>query len=142
MAVDERRRSGLYTRLVDALGAENADTMFELLPADRDALATRAEIDARFSQVDARFAQVDTRFAQVDARFDAIDERFDAVDARFDHLEQRLDDRLDGLRHELLAAFRGELVAAVSGQTRAVIVATATATFGIGGLAVTLAQLL
>jgi hypothetical protein len=41
-----------------------------------------------------------------------------------------------------LPAFRGELVAAVSGQTRASIGATAAATFGAGGLAVTLAQLL
>lgn len=66
----------------------------------------------------------------------------DGLDQRFDHLEERIDDRIDALRGELLAAFRAELVTAVSGQTRAVIVATATATFGIAGLAVTLAQLL
>lgn len=66
----------------------------------------------------------------------------DGLDRRFDHLEERIDDRIDALRGELLAAFRGELLTAVSGQTRALIVATATATFGIGGLAVTLAQLL
>ena len=54
----------------------------------------------------------------------------------------RLEQRVEVLRAELLAAFRAELVSAVAGQTRAVIVATATATFGIGGLAVTLAQLL
>ena len=54
----------------------------------------------------------------------------------------RLDDRMAALRDELLAAFRGELVTAVAGQTRHVITATATAVFGIGGLAVTLAQVL
>jgi hypothetical protein len=59
-----------------------------------------------------------------------------------DHLEQRVESLVESLRGELLAAFRAELVSAVAGQTRAVIVATATATFGIGGLAVALAQLL
>lgn len=121
MVVDERRRSGLYTRLVDALGAENADTMFELMPPERDELATRTDLREFRAEVDDRFAQ---------------------VDVRFDHLEERLDDRFERLRSELLAAFRSELVAAVSGQTRAVTVATATATLGIGGLAVTLAQVL
>lgn len=57
-------------------------------------------------------------------------------------LEQRMDDKLSGLREELLAAFRAELVTAVSGQTRQVIMATATAVFGLGGLSFTLAQLL
>lgn len=140
MAVDERRRSGLYTRLAETLGTEGADTMFELLPPDRDELATRTDLLLLRSEVDGFRGEVDVFRAEVDGRFDQVGRRFDQVDQRFDQLEQRLDDRFDGLRHELLAAFRGELVAAVSGQTRAVIVATATATFGIGGLAVTLAQ--
>ena len=124
MAVDERRRSELYRAAVAALGEEPAATMFELMPpADTD-LATRRDIES------------------IDQRFDAIDQRFDAVDQRFDAIEQHLDAKLDAVRNELLAAFRGELVSAVAGQTRAVIVATATAVFGIGGLAVALAQLL
>jgi chromosome segregation ATPase len=103
------------------------------------------EVDRRFDGMDQRFEEVDRRFEQVDRRFDEIDHRFELVDHRFELVGQRFDEvdlKLDVLRNELLAAFRGELVAAVSGQTRAVIVATATATFGIGGLAVTLAQLL
>ena len=66
----------------------------------------------------------------------------ESIDQRFDAIEQHFDAKLDAVRNELLAAFRGELVSAVAGQTRAVIVASATAVFGIGGLAVTLAQLL
>jgi hypothetical protein len=152
MAIEERRRSELYEGLAAVLGPEVTATMFELLPSPERELATRADlqafdgrftqIDHRFAEIDHRFAEIDHRFAEIDHRFELVDARFDHVDERFDHLEQRLDDRIDGLRNELLAAFRGELVAAVSGQTRAVIVATATATFGIGGLAVTLAQLL
>ncbi len=96
-------------------------TMFELLPpAGRD-LATHDDVERLAERMDQRFQTVDQHFVQ---------------------LERRLDDRIDGLRHEMLAAFRGELVSAVSGQTRAVIVATAAATLGIGGLAVTLTRLL
>jgi hypothetical protein len=142
MAIEERRRSELYEGLAAVLGPEVAATMFELLPAPGTEPASRADLEALDRRLDGRFTDIDRRFAEIDHRFELVDERFDRVDERFDHLEQRLDDRIDGLRNELLAAFRGELVAAVSGQTRAVIVATATATFGIGGLAVTLAQLL
>jgi hypothetical protein len=79
---------------------------------------------------------------QLGALEERVTARFDRVDDRFAALEQRMDDRFEQMRHELLAAFRGEVVTAVSGQTRAVIVATATAVFGLGGLAVTLSELL
>lgn len=135
MAIEERRRSELYEGLAAVLGPEVTATMFELLTAPGQEPATRLDLEALDRRLELRFTDIDRRFAD-------IDRRFELVDQRFDHLEQHIDDRIDGLRHELLAAFRGELVTAVSGQTRAVIVATATATFGIGGLAVTLAQLL
>ncbi|HSK24230.1 MAG TPA: hypothetical protein VK906_13675 [Egicoccus sp.] len=128
MAIDERRRSELYEGLAAAIGPEAAVTMFELLPPQGTELATRADID-----------RLDARIDGLEHRLDA---RIDGLEHRLDGFEQRIDDRLDGLRNELLAAFRGELVAAVAGQTRAVIIATATATFGIGSLAVALAQLL
>lgn len=103
-------------------------TLFEVLPPSGEAPATARQL-----------AALEERVA---ARFDRVDDRFDRVDDRFAALEQRMDDRFEQTRHELLAAFRGELVTAVSGQTRAVIVATATAVFGLGGLAVTLSELL
>lgn len=121
MAIDERRRSELYEGLAAAIGPEAAVTMFELLPPQGTELATRADTE------------------RIERR---LDTRIDGLEQRLAAFEQRIDDRLDGLRKELLAAFRGELVSAVAGQTRAVIIATATATFGIGSLAVTLAQLL
>jgi tetrahydromethanopterin S-methyltransferase subunit G len=156
MAVDERRRAELYERMSATLGPEATATMFDLLPPPGDRGATAGdvetlsgrmdaafvEVDHRFQSIDQRFEQIDRRFEQVDQRFEQVDQRFEQVDQRFDHLEEKLDVSFDALRYELLAAFRGELVTAVSGQTRAVIVAVATATFGIGGLAVTLAQLL
>jgi hypothetical protein len=152
MAVEERRRIELFERLTATIGPEATATMFDLFPPPGDDHVTRrdlqgaeervgvrfAEVDRRFDGMEQRFEEIDRRFEQADRRFDEIDHRFELVDQRFDEVDLKL----DMLRTELLAAFRGELVTAVSGQTRAVIVATATATFGIGGLAVTLAQLL
>jgi hypothetical protein len=145
MAVEERRRIELFERLSASIGPEATATMFDLLPPPGDDHVTRADLRHLEGRIDERFEQVDERFAEVDRRFTSIDRRFDEVDHRFELVDQRFDEmdlKLDVLRNELLAAFRGELVTAVSGQTRAVIVATATATFGIGGLAVTLSQLL
>jgi hypothetical protein len=128
MPVDERRRSQLYEGLAAAVGEEAAVTMFELLPPPSTDLATAADLARLEAQVDARFEQVDARFAQVDARFDQLEDRFDR--------------KLDALRDELVAVFRGELVTAVAGQTRAMLVAVVTTTAAVGGLALALAQLL
>jgi hypothetical protein len=135
MAVDERRRAELYERMSATLGPEATATMFDLLPPPGDRGATAGDVETLSGRMDAAFVGTDQRFQ-------SIDQRFEQIDRRFDHLEEKLDVSFDALRYELLAAFRGELVTAVSGQTRAVIVAVATATFGIVGLAVTLAQLL
>jgi chromosome segregation ATPase len=152
MAVEERRRIELFERLAATIGPEATATMFDLFPPAGDDHVTRRDLQGaeervgvRFEGVDRRFERIDQRFDEVDRRFERIDQRFDEIDRRFEQVDRRFDEvdlKLDVLRNELLAAFRGELVTAVSGQTRAVIVATATATFGIGGLAVTLAQLL
>jgi DNA anti-recombination protein RmuC len=171
MAVDERRRSQLYEQLSGAVGEEAAGTMFELLPPPQTDLATTADLerlerkmDHRFELVDQRFEQVDQRiehleqrfdqrfeqlerrfderFGHIDERFGHIDERFGHVDDRFTTLQRELEVRLDGVRDELLAAFRGELVTAVSGQTRAMLVAVITTVAAVGGLAVALTQVL
>ncbi len=163
MAVDERRRRGLFQAAAQTFGQEHAETMFELFPPSSselalrsDVVALRADVDGLRADVDGLRADVDGLRAEVDGlrtdveglrgRVDALStimgERFAAMDQRFDDQHQFLEARLGGLRDELVAAFRGELVTTVAGQTRAVIVAVATATFGIGGLAVTLAQVL
>lgn len=124
MSVDERARHQLHQWALEAMGPERAATLMSLLPpvgwsdvATKDdlyaleaRLALRSDlVDQRFTSVGQRFTSVDQRFTNVDQRFDAIDQRFDAVDQRFDrleaHLDRHLDDRLDGLRHELTAVF-------------------------------------
>ena len=121
MSVQERERAELFELLVPTVGKEAAVRVLDALPHAGEPLATASQVAALKARSDQRFA---------------------AVDQRFTALEHRIDDRIGALRDELLAAFRGELVAAVSGQSRRVIVATATAVFGIGGLAVTLTQVL
>ena len=121
MAVDERRRSELFRAASEVFGEEPAATMFELLPPPGVDVATKDDI------------------ARLETRLEGLEQR---MDDGFEAQRREMDARFDGLRDELLAAFRGELVAAVSGQTKAVIVATATAVFGVSGLALSLTQLL
>ena len=63
----------------------------------------------------------------MDARLESFEQRvgarFDSVDLRFELTEQRL-----------LAGFRGELVAAVTAQTRATIFALLGLVVSLGGL--------
>lgn len=156
MQVDERRRGELFRAAAQTFGEEQAETMFAMLPPPGTELATRADLelfashmDQRFVGVDARFAGVDARFTSIDARFDAVDARFDAVDARFDAIEERMEHqrelleiRMDAIRDQMIGVFRGELIAAVSGQTRSIIVAVTTGVVGLTGLTFTLAQVL
>ncbi len=139
MSLDERERAELFELLVPNLGRDATVRLVDALPPAGEPLATARQVTAVEERMDLRFAAVDQRFTALEERMDL---RFAAVDQRFTALEQRIDDRIGGLRDELLAAFRGELVRAVAGQTRAVIVATATAVFGVGGLAVALSKLL
>ncbi|MGI8983498.1 MAG: hypothetical protein ACR2HM_03030 [Acidimicrobiales bacterium] len=152
MAVDERSRHALYSRLEDVLGPDAATTLIEHLPpvgwadvATKGDLATLEErielrfdrvddrfarVDDRFARVDDRFAQVDERFDRVDERFDRVDERFDRVDERFDHMEEWLGERFKSFSFELRAVFEHELRAQVL-----------TMVFGLVGVVMTMAAL-
>ena len=110
MAVDERARHDLFTRLEETLGAEHASTLMTYLPpVDFAELATKRDLE------------------QLEQRFE---HRFELIDQRFELLEQRL-----------IAVFRGELNAAVSSQTRAMIFTMAGTVVSLGGLALALARL-
>jgi hypothetical protein len=58
MAVDERRRSGLFERLAATLGPDEATTMFDLLPPAGAELALRSDIADLDARIDRRFEQV------------------------------------------------------------------------------------
>ncbi|MCC5949031.1 MAG: hypothetical protein JJT89_11300 [Nitriliruptoraceae bacterium] len=136
------------TRRFDAI-----DERFSFVDRRLDGIDQRLDgIDQRLDGMDQRLHGIDQRLDGIDQRLDGMDQRFDGIDGRLDGIDQRLagmdvrfaqiDTQFDLLRHELLGAFRGELNAAVTAQTRGWLVATMTGIVGMGGLAVTLAQVL
>jgi hypothetical protein len=91
-----------------------------------------------------RFAALDHRFAALDHRFQGLDRRFEGLDGRF----EGLDGRFEALEYKLLAACRGELLAAVTAQTslfaaqtRTLVVANLGAVMSVAALAFGAAKL-
>ncbi|HEX9767113.1 MAG TPA: hypothetical protein VGA36_10140 [Nitriliruptorales bacterium] len=148
MAVDEQRRSHAYERLAAAVGEEAAVTLFELLPPPNTKLATgddirlvRADVDLVRADVELLGERLDHRFALVGQRVEQVDQRFEQLDQRFDDFSAMLRAEMGGMRGELMAAFHSEIAAAVSSQTRSIIVANATTLAAMAGLAMAISQL-
>lgn len=115
MAIDERTRHELHQRLDEVLGADEAATlMAHLPPTGWGDVVTREYLDVTIQAQDARF---DARLAQIDGRIG------------------RLEQRIDTLRHEVLAAVRGELVSALAQQTRQMIFAMIGTVLSLAALA-------
>jgi len=157
MAIDERTRHELHQRLGAVLGADEAATLMAHLPPtgwgdvvtreylDLALQAQDARMDDRFAQIDSQFAQIDSQFAQIDGRFGEVDGRFAQIEGRFAQIDgrfgevdgrlDRLEERIDTVRHEILAAVRGELIGAVAQQTRQMIVAMIGTVLSLAALA-------
>lgn len=153
----------LYQGLESALGATVATGLMERLPpAPVDRLATkddvadvRGEVATLRADVDARFEQVDKRFEQVEGRLAALgdkaDQRAERVDARFGTVDvsiARLDGKIDTLRQEMvgmhqetLATIRGEMLTAITAQSRHLVLAIVGSIVGLWSTALLLAQL-
>jgi len=98
MATDERSRHQLYQRLEETLGAESATTLMEHLPPTGWAdVATKADLAALERSTKADLAALEER----------LEFRFDRIDNRFQEFE-----------YKLMAAFRAEILNAVTSQTR------------------------
>jgi len=136
MSIDEQSRRELHDRLEEALGSAPAETLMASLPPQGWAdVATKddlARVEERFT---VRLDAMDERFS---ARFDAMDERFGA---RFDGLSERFDLKLESSANELRADFRGEITAAITAQTRTVILALFGTLLSSGGLVLAAARL-
>jgi hypothetical protein len=124
MVLDERARHELFLRLEQVLGPESAETLMEMMPpvgwAD---VATKRDLDALEQRMDLRFVALEQRFGMLDQRFEASE-------------------------NKLLAAFRGELLAAVtaqsnliSAQTRTLVMANLGAVLSVAALAFGAARL-
>ena len=124
MALDERARHELFLRLEQVLGADQADTLMELLPPVGWAeVATKRDLDGLEERVNLRFELVDQRFEALDQRFEALDQRF------------------EGLQDKLLAAFRGELLSTVGTQTKTLVIANVGTVLSMAVLAFGAAKL-
>lgn len=124
MTVDEASRHSLYQRLADVLGLEHAALLMEHL-----SLGGSAEVVTKHDLVDLGHG--------IDLRFEAIDHRFEAIDHRFDALETRI----EASEYRILAAIRGEMIAAISTQTRTIILALIASLATMGGVSIGLASL-
>jgi hypothetical protein len=131
MVLDERARHELFLRLEQVLGPASAETLMEMMPpvgwAD---VATKRDLDALEQRIGLRFELVDQRFEALDQRFEALDQRFEASE------------------NKMLAAFRGELLAAVtaqsnviSAQTRTLVMANLGAVLSVAAIAFGAAKL-
>jgi hypothetical protein len=114
MALDERSRHQLYLRLEEALGPEAATTLMEHLPP--------------------------TGWADVAMKrdLDGLEER---LELRIDGVEERLELRIEATEHKLLAAFRGELQAALTAQGRQLAITLAGTAGALSALAFAAARL-
>ncbi len=136
MSIDEQARRQLHERLEEALGAAPAGTLMASLPPQGWAgLATKADLERVEERFDARFDALEERFS---LRFDALEKRFGA---RFDGLSERFDLKLGSATNELRADFRGEITAAITAQTRTVILALFGTFLSSGGLVLAAARL-
>jgi head-tail adaptor len=125
MAVNERSRRMLYDRLEEVLGVGQGDALMEYLPpVGWSDVATRRDVEGVKAELAHRFARVDDRFEAAEAdlahRFARVDDRFEAAEADLAHRFARVDDRFAA---EITAAFRGEITAAMTLQTRQTIFA-------------------
>lgn len=128
MANDERARQHMFQKLDEALGPEAAGTMMEHLPpVPWNELATKQDIaqlaTATKQDLAREIAQLATstkyEFAQLATEIQQVEER---MSLRQERSEERL-----------LAAFRGELITAVTAQTRPMLLALVATVVSVGG---------
>jgi len=154
MSIDEQARRELHDRLDEALGSTAAGTLMAGLPprgwadvATKDDLARLEErFNARFDASEERStARFDASEERSTARFDASEERstkrFERIEERFEALTERFDLKLGSATNELRADFRGEITAAITAQTRTVILALFGTLVSSGGLVLAAARL-
>lgn len=68
--------------------------------------------------------RLESKIDRLDVKINGVEER---LDVKIDGVEERLSLRLESTEHRLSAAFRGELAAAITAQTRSL-------TFAMAGL--------
>ncbi len=129
MAPSEQERRRLFDRLESLLGLEETTTLMAHLPPGgwenvaNDVFTLKADV------------------AEIKADVAALKADVAAVKADVAGLADRMDLKMDSLEHKLTAAFRGELAAAITSQSRQMLFALISALAILATLAVTLTRL-
>ena len=135
MAVDERSRRVMRSRLEEVLGKEHATTLMEYLPPE--AVATRRDLEALEERLTLRFSGVEGRMDGLEGRMDGLERNMSAMEQRFneriDLKTESLENRLHSAIDNLATSVAKDMVA----QTRTFIFATLSALATVAALAYT-----
>jgi chromosome segregation ATPase len=134
MTTGIRDRDSLYVKLREVLGDEQAATLMELLPPDREQLATKADVLAVKTALKADIEELRTELKadiaelRTELKADVADLRADFASLKSDVADMKssmvkLDERL------------WEFHGALRSQTRTFVTATVSSMIGVGGLA-------
>ena len=142
MAVDERSRRAMRSRLEEVLGEEHATTLMEYLPPEE--VATKRDLEGLEERLTLRFSGVEGRMDGLNGRMDGLSGRMDRLERNMIAMEQRLNERIDlkteSLENRLHSAI-DNLATPVAkdmvAQTRTFIFATLTALATVAALAYT-----
>ena len=121
MTVEERRRIALHRAAAATWGEEVADTLVELVAPAGHELATRADIELVL--------------AAMGAMDDRWNERMTAMEQRWDARQAAAEARAESMEHRLTAAFERGIRAAITAQTRTLVLSQLVAIVVIAGLA-------
>ncbi|HET7389079.1 MAG TPA: hypothetical protein VFJ19_20715 [Nocardioidaceae bacterium] len=111
MVVEEQKRRRLQEALMNTIGTDETDTLFDdFLPRGGWAnVATTQDLQALESHLDGRIDRLEGRIGGLDGRIDGLDGRIDGLDGKIDGLEGRIDAKIDALRAEMHEALRQQL---------------------------------
>ena len=135
MAVDERSRRAMRSRLEEVLGEEHATTLIEYLPPEE--VATKKDLEALEERLTLRFSGVEGRMDGLEGRMDGLERNMVAMEQR---LNERIDLKTEFLENRLHSAI-DNLATSVAkdmvAQTRTFIFATLSALATVAALAYT-----
>ncbi|MGH3665252.1 MAG: hypothetical protein ACRDU8_04030 [Egibacteraceae bacterium] len=139
MVVDERSRHALYQHLAELLGSEDATTLMEHLPSlGWGDVATRRDVTAEVALLRADLTtlridlqgQIGGLCKDLEGQRTDLEGQIRTVRSGMGEMEQRI-----------IAAIRGELVKAVTSQTRLMIFSLIASLGTLGGLLLTAVRL-
>ncbi|CAN5284633.1 hypothetical protein BH20ACT8_BH20ACT8_21930 [soil metagenome] len=157
MALDERTRHALHTKLLEVLGTASAEVLMEELARMPDDVARAGDIAAVRGDLETLRGDLETLRGDTNRGLDTLrgdltsglgalrgemNNEVGALRSGMDHGFQVLRTEMEAMEHRLTAVFRGELVAAVTSQTRTIVFALLASQVTLAGLIVAASRIL